>query len=46
MSNIESEFEKQLPIEQLALLHKQSFAAFAATIAALLYILFWIHDSC
>ncbi|MCK5387434.1 MAG: HAMP domain-containing histidine kinase [Gammaproteobacteria bacterium] len=45
MSNIESEFEKQLPIEQLALLHKQSFVAFAATIAVLLYILFWIHDS-
>ena len=45
MSNIESEFKKQLPIEQLALLHKQSIAAFAATIAVLLYILFWIHDS-
>lgn len=38
------EFENILPIEQLALLYKQSFAAFAATIAALVYILFWIHD--
>ncbi len=44
MSKVESEFEKQLPIEQLALLYKQSFAAFAATIAVMLYILFWIHD--
>ena len=45
MFNSESEFENQLPIGQLALLHKQSIAAFAATIAVLLYILFWIHDS-
>lgn len=45
MLNIETELENQLPIEQLALLHKQSFTAFAATIAVLLYILYWIHDS-
>lgn len=44
MSNPESELKQQLPIEQLALLHKQSIAAFAATIAVLLYILFWVHD--
>lgn len=44
MSNVETEFNKQIPIEQLSLLYKQSFAAFAATIAVLLYILFWIHD--
>ena len=44
MSKINSELENLLPIEQLALLYKQSFAAFAATIAVLVYILFWIHD--
>lgn len=44
MSKVESELENYLPIEQLALLHKQSYAAFAATIVVLLYILFWIHD--
>jgi len=44
MSNLEIEFNNQLPIEQLSLLYKQSFAAFAATIAVLVYILFWIHD--
>jgi signal transduction histidine kinase len=44
MSETISELEKQLPIEQLALLYKQSFAAFAAPIAVLIYILFWIHN--
>lgn len=44
MSKINSEFENLLPIEQLALLYKQSFAAFVATIAVLVYILFWIND--
>ena len=44
MPEIKSELEKQLPIEQLALLHKQSVTAFAATMAVLLYILFWIYD--
>ena len=45
MQNPETELEDQLPIEQLTLLFKQSFSAFAATIAVLLYILFWVHDS-
>lgn len=45
MFNIETELKSQLPIEQLALLYKQSFAAFAATIAVVSYILFWIYDS-
>ena len=44
MSKIKPELENLLPIEQLALLYKQSFAAFAATIAVLIYILFWIYD--
>lgn len=44
MHDLDLELKKQLPIEQLALLQKQSLAAFAATIAVLLYILFWIHD--
>jgi signal transduction histidine kinase len=44
MSNIESELTKQLPIEQLALLRKQSSAAFFATIAVLLYIIYWVHQ--
>lgn len=44
MSKIKPEFKNILPIEQLALLYKQSFTAFAATIAVLAYILFWIHD--
>ena len=44
MSKIEANLNNLLPIEQLALLYKQSFAAFAATIAVLLYILFWIYD--
>ena len=45
MNNPESELEELLPIEQLSLLYKQSFSACAATIAVLLYILFWVHDS-
>jgi len=44
MLNIESKFEQQFYIEQLVLLRKQSIAAFVATIAVLLYILFWVHD--
>jgi len=44
MSNLEPELEKQLPIEQLSLLYKQSFMAFAAAIAVLLYILLRVHD--
>lgn len=45
MHKPESELKDQLPIEQLTLLYKQSFSAFAATIAVVLYILFWVHDS-
>ena len=45
MLNIDKKLENQLPIEQLALLYKQSFAAFAATIAVVSYILFWVYDS-
>lgn len=44
MSKNETELKNILLFEQLALLYKQSFAAFAATIAVLLYILFWIYD--
>jgi len=44
MSKIEPELKNILPIEQLALLYKQSFVAFAATVAVLIYILFWIYD--
>lgn len=44
MPNLEPELEKQLPIEQLSLLYKQSFMAFAATIVVLLYILLRVHD--
>lgn len=44
MSPTETNLEDQMPIEQLSLLYKQSAAAFAATIAVLLYILFWVHD--
>ncbi len=44
MSNNKIDYEKQVPIEQLSLLYKQSFTAFAATIAVLLYVLFWIQD--
>lgn len=47
MPNAESEFnlEKQLPIEQLNLLLKQSYPAFAATIAVLLIIVYKIHNT-
>lgn len=37
------ESEEQTPVEQLNMLLKQSFAAFATTIALLLFILYWIH---
>lgn len=43
MSSFETEYQKQLPVEQLLLLYKQSFAAFFATMAVLVYILFWLH---
>lgn len=43
MSKNNPELENLLPIEQLSLLYKQSFAAFAATIAVLAYIFFWIY---
>ena len=43
MPKTESELNNMLPVEQLALLYKQSFAAFAATIAVLAYILFRIY---
>lgn len=39
------ELEKQLPIEQLSLLLKQSYPAFAATIAVLLFIVYKIHNT-
>lgn len=45
MPNTESEFEKLLPIEQLSLLYKQSFSAFAATIAVLFYIIYKLPES-
>lgn len=47
MSKAESEFdlEKLLPIEQLTLLLKQSYPAFAATIAVLFIIVYKIHDT-
>lgn len=38
------ELEQQFAIEQLNLLYQQSTAAFAATIAVLVFILFWIHS--
>lgn len=44
MSKTDTELKNILLFEQLALLYKQSFTAFAATIAVLLYILFWIYD--
>lgn len=40
----ESEFEQHAPIEQLNMLLKQSAAAFVATIAVLLYILYWVNN--
>ena len=44
MSNLKSEAEDTLPVEQLALLYKQSLSAFVATLAVLSFILFWSHD--
>lgn len=44
MSKTDTELKNILLFEQLALLYKQSFTAFAVTIAVLLYILFWIYD--
>ena len=41
---LNTDLKNQMPIEQLMLLYKQSAAAFFATIAVLLYIIFWIHD--
>lgn len=38
------EFAQFAPIEQLNILLKQSLAAFAATMAVLLYILFWVSS--
>jgi signal transduction histidine kinase len=40
-----NELEKQFPIEQLSLLLKQSYSAFAATIAVVAFIIFKVHDS-
>jgi len=37
------DLEKQFPIEQLSLLLKQSYSAFAATIAVLLFIVYKVH---
>jgi len=45
MSKTLSDLEQQLPIEQLALLLKQSIPAFAATMVVLLYILFKVPDT-
>lgn len=47
MSSAESEFdlEKLLPIEQLSLLLKQSYPAFAATIAVMLFIIYKVHNT-
>ena len=44
MTNSEAELHQKIPAEQLILLYKQSLAAFAATIAVLLYILYWIYN--
>jgi len=44
MSNLKPEAKDSLPVEQLALLYKQSLAAFVATLAVLSFILFWAHD--
>lgn len=41
---LNTELKSQIPIQQLTLLHKQSAAAFFATIAVLLYIIFRVHD--
>lgn len=45
MTQATSEIEKQFPIEQLALLLKQSYSAFAATMAVVGFIIFKVHDS-
>ena len=46
MSKAESEFdlEKLLPIEQLSLLLKQSYPAFVATIAVMLFVIYKVHN--
>ena len=41
---LNTDLKNQILIEQLMLLYKQSAAAFFATITALLYIIFWLHD--
>lgn len=47
MSKAESEFDlkKLLPIEQLSLLLKQSYPAFVATIAVMLFIIYKVHNT-
>ena len=47
MPKAESEFdlEKLLPIEQLSLLLKQSYPAFFATIAVMLFIIYKVHNT-
>ncbi|MCW8899590.1 MAG: ATP-binding protein [Gammaproteobacteria bacterium] len=45
MSTAQSELDKQLPVEQLSLLLKQSYSAFAATIAVLFFIVYKIHNT-
>lgn len=47
MSKAKSEFdlEKLLPIEQLSLLLKQSYPAFVATIAVMLFIIYKVHNT-
>ena len=45
MSEVDDGLEKQLPIEQLVLLLKQSYPAFAATIAVLAFIIYKVHDT-
>jgi signal transduction histidine kinase len=43
IAETELDLEKQFPIEQLSLLLKQSYSAFAATIAVLLFIVYKVH---
>ena len=43
IAETELDLEKQLPIEQLTLLLKQSYSAFAATIAVLLFIIYKVY---
>ncbi|MDH5600606.1 MAG: ATP-binding protein [Gammaproteobacteria bacterium] len=43
IAETELELEKQLPIEQLSLLLKQSYPAFAATIAVLVFIIYKVY---